>query len=842
VRIVGVLLVAAASASAQTTYTWQGGVGDWTQASLWSPAGVPGSGTGDGVVVPSGTVKLGAAPAHALSSIAVTTGGALVLVGAAWTLPVTGAVLVGAGADAGTLTFDDDESPEGFITLRCDTLQVAQPGVVSAMGTGYPGAPANSGLSGSGPGGGTGVMATSGNYGGGAGHAGYGCDVTGAAGAPYGDPFRPAVPGSGGGATLMSAAGGNGGGRVRVIASSRIAVDGVVTADGTLGYSGATSGSGSGSGGSIWLTTPVLAGSGTITAAGAGNICASGGRVLVDGLGSTAVPTTLHATGGATCCQTAAAGTVVVASAAGERTLILDGTAGTIPNETPLAALLVTHFEVRNSVALRMLGDGEVRVSQDLLVPAMASVWISPPGNVGGGSFIVRAGRVQIDGQIVTIGRGWWGAYQFAGGPAQAVAPMAGGTVGGSYGGLGTGAAMGSTYGAAASPVELGSGGTADVVLASGNYRGGNGGGHVRFFAATEVNVDGTVLSGGASPDPTCPACAGGAGGSIWITAPVVSGTGVLDATGANGGGGGRIAVYADQFTFSGALAVGSTAGIAGAGKPGSVVSPPSDSLISLDDPPEGFFADGTLGFSGFALPAGAQFVVFVDDDQHLGDGSDSPNNPDLTEPMRRQTASASPVTVSGLTASHTYYWNVVALGPDGGVLAGSALGSFVACAGMGCGGPPPDDAGLTLPDGGIVEAGAPRFASTPEGSASCGVAYTYSRDGRPQVVGAGPLHFSVEPPSGASLPGGLSVDADTGVLHWTPSAAQEGVQRFDLVVTGPGGTARQPLDVIVVCRDMMPTNVHCGCGEAFGLLPWLWLAIARVAQRRRCATRERRF
>ena len=498
----------------------------------------------------------------------------------------------------------------------------------------------------------------------------------------------------------------------------------------------------------------------------------------------------------------------------------------------------MTHFTVNNTVTLRMLGDAELRVAEDFVIPATATLTIAGPGGLGGGALIVRAGRVQVDGRILTNGRGWSGAWQVAGGPGHAFSPLDGGTVAGSHGGLGTGAPMGSTYGAAASPVELGSGGTSDVTLTGSGDVSGNGGGHVRLFAGTEVNLNGAVLVGGSSPNPLCPACVGGAGGSIWIAAPLVSGSGALDATGVSGGGGGRIAVYANQLSFSGALAIGSTAGLAGTGQPGTAVSPAADSLISLDEPPEGFTGEGTLSFSGFALPAGAQFVVFVDDDQHLGDGSDSPNNPDLTEPMRRQTAAASPVTVGGLTAGHTYYWNVVALDSTGGVLAGSALGAFVACVGAGCGGAPPPDSDLTLPDGGIVEVGPPRFVSAPEGSASCGTPYTYSRDGRPQVAGAGPLHFSVEPPGGASLPSGVSVDADTGELHWTPSSQEEGVQRFDLVVTGPGGTARQPLDVVVVCRGTNQPMVHCGCADASALMPWLLLGLLVRRYRTRGSTR----
>jgi MYXO-CTERM domain-containing protein len=268
-------------------------------------------------------------------------------------------------------------------------------------------------------------------------------------------------------------------------------------------------------------------------------------------------------------------------------------------------------------------------------------------------------------------------------------------------------------------------------------------------------------------------------------------------------------------------------------GQPGTVVAPVADSLISLDTPPEGFTADGTLHFSGFVLPAGGQFVVFVDDDERLGDGSDTLNAPDQSEPMRRLVTSTNSAAATDLTPGHHYFWNVVALASDGSVIAGSGLSSFIACAGAGCGGPPPPDAGLTLDDGGVLEVGPPLFASTPEGYAACGQAYAYSRDGRPEVAGSGPFHFSIEPPAGAMLPAGVSVDADTGEVQWTPSAQQEGVQHFDLVVTGPGGTARQALDVVVVCRDASSPGVKCGCSGSSDALATLVLAALAVRRRR---------
>ena len=66
---------------------------------------------------------------------------------------------------------------------------------------------------------------------------------------------------------------------------------------------------------------------------------------------------------------------------------------------------------------------------------------------------------------------------------------------------------------------------------------------------------------------------------------------------------------------------------------------------------------DGALSWSGPTLPAGAKWRVFVDDDEHLGDGEPSSNHPDLTEPMRVQDVAQPSASVSGLidAASHVH-------------------------------------------------------------------------------------------------------------------------------------------------------------------------------------------
>jgi large repetitive protein len=80
----------------------------------------------------------------------------------------------------------------------------------------------------------------------------------------YGDPRLPIHLGSGGGG-WAGGAGGNGGGRIRLVASDEVRVDGAIRADGGTRTAGA---SGAGSGGSILIQTRRLGGLGTISADG----------------------------------------------------------------------------------------------------------------------------------------------------------------------------------------------------------------------------------------------------------------------------------------------------------------------------------------------------------------------------------------------------------------------------------------------------------------------------------------------------------------------------------------------------------------------------------------------
>jgi len=122
---------------------------------------------------------------------------------------------------------------------------------------------------GAGPGVGEGGDYTGANGGGGAGHGGTGGDNgenSNYGGYHYGSAIRPTMYGSGGGEA--SSAGGTGGGAIRIIVSDTFNLSGEVTADGSFGTLTGDNAPGGGSGGSIWVTTENLTGTGNFSAVG----------------------------------------------------------------------------------------------------------------------------------------------------------------------------------------------------------------------------------------------------------------------------------------------------------------------------------------------------------------------------------------------------------------------------------------------------------------------------------------------------------------------------------------------------------------------------------------------
>ncbi len=244
---------------------WQGPAnGDWFEPDNWS-AGVPGPGAT--VLIDDGSVLLTNSTA-ALGSLTITNA---TLVMANWeTVLDAGAVNVNTG---GVITLPApfaEGDPSNRIHIICGDLHVATGGSLDADALGFvrPPQSGSTGVTKSGPGGGTYSHTAPAP---GAGHGGIGGITSGSrlGGVVYGDPEFPEEPGSAGGSS-NNTSGGHGGGAIRVYATGEIRIDGLVSANGQNGVN-ASRGGGGGSGGSILLLANTFAGTnGTIQANGGG--------------------------------------------------------------------------------------------------------------------------------------------------------------------------------------------------------------------------------------------------------------------------------------------------------------------------------------------------------------------------------------------------------------------------------------------------------------------------------------------------------------------------------------------------------------------------------------------
>ena len=131
-------------------------------------------------------------------------------------------------------------------------------------------------------------------------------------------------------------------------------------------------------------------------------------------------------------------------------------------------------------------------------------------------------------------------------------------------GGLGKSSSLdyvGKAYGSETEPAEPGSGGTADYWVGQ-NHPGGRGGGAIWLEVSSVASVDGVISCKGESR-PSGQQGAPGSGGSIYLSAGTLMGSGFLNADGGStlkltthgGASGGRIAIHTDDASgFSGII------------------------------------------------------------------------------------------------------------------------------------------------------------------------------------------------------------------------------------------------------------------------------------------------
>jgi hypothetical protein len=118
----------------------------------------------------------------------------------------------------------------------------------------------------------------------------------------------------------------------------------------------------------------------------------------------------------------------------------------------------------------------------------------------------------------------------------------------------------GIAYGNPMAPTDLGSGGGKSVVSTlAGNIAvaGGNGGGALKIGVSGTLTNNGIISANGSVGGTGSRGAGGGSGGSVFVSAGTLSGTGTFRAIGGNGGangggggGGGRIVAYYNSTTF----------------------------------------------------------------------------------------------------------------------------------------------------------------------------------------------------------------------------------------------------------------------------------------------------
>ncbi|MCG2726469.1 MAG: hypothetical protein L6420_09530 [Elusimicrobia bacterium] len=162
----------------------------------------------------------------------------------------------------------DGSADSGRLSLISPSINISSTGKILADGRGY----------GSNTGPGKGINAWHGSGGGYGGIGGQGDSVSG--GQVYGSITEPLELGSGGGVSRGSYAGGAGGGLIKLEVGNILRVDGEISANGVGGDYNSQYPSrcgGSGSGGSVYIETDNLEGSGTISANGGQRRDAGGG-------------------------------------------------------------------------------------------------------------------------------------------------------------------------------------------------------------------------------------------------------------------------------------------------------------------------------------------------------------------------------------------------------------------------------------------------------------------------------------------------------------------------------------------------------------------------------------
>ncbi len=378
----------------------------------------------------------------------------------------------------------------------------------------------------------------------------------------YGSALRPL--------DLGSAGYYNGGGAIWLVVTQTLVNDGLISADGQS----------SASGGSIYVTTGNLAGTGIFQTKGGGLFASGhfkgpggGGRIALH-YRSNFFTGVAWAKGGCgsydgwtlTCAGDGTVGLIDVVSNnihidsswRFQKTdsplnfnsiFITKGAKVSVENDVNLSALQIV---LDQNSTLSFLGSSTLRVPF-IKIDGGSTVTLSGEEHIVSSTVLVKGNSILtvVPGKIlflsvpnltVTAGSSVLAdAKGYISGPGT---PMPGlELAGASYGGVGLNNTATSTYGSEREPIDFGSGGS--------GYS-GRGGGAVRLYITNALSNDGTISAHGENTS---------SGGSVYVIAKNIIGTGSFGANGGNNycpnvcvgsGGGGRIAIYYETSSFNG--------------------------------------------------------------------------------------------------------------------------------------------------------------------------------------------------------------------------------------------------------------------------------------------------
>ncbi|MEZ5278480.1 MAG: carboxypeptidase regulatory-like domain-containing protein [Opitutaceae bacterium] len=520
----------------------------------------------------------------------VVNGGATLTIGGGSVLTVTGGFTVRNGGTVLIQGKNADDKVDGVwagegVTIRAGDLTLEEGSTITADGQGY--------VSDKGPGNANAYGASHG------GRGGEGADWV------YGSIYQPVDLGSG--CDVGYASWSAGGGAIRLVVDGTLQLDGTLTANGlgSVNYSG-------GSGGSIWVETDVLRGSGLIAAEG-GTVGTSerssgGGRVAVyyrDASEFGGFETASVAPGLASLAS-GEAGTLVFIDKSvpnwsvrvPQRLELLQDSEtvfGELILEDESELVLGGGTELRVEGLLRIKGDSTVVAQGKDRSDKVDGEWVGEGVTIRAGDLILEEGStITADGQGYVSGKG----------------PGNSGTYGAAHGGLG-GAGTTGVYGSFAAPVELGS--ASHVGYASWSA----GGGAIRLVIEGTLQLDGAITANGMGT----PNYAGGTGGSIWIDTDVLSGSGIIQADSGPVGplvrssGGGRIAVHyreASAFTGFTKASVSASEATEAAGEAGTLVfvnKAVTDGAVRVSQRLE-LLEDSVTTFGELTVDDGAELVL----------------------------------------------------------------------------------------------------------------------------------------------------------------------------------------------------------------------------------------